>query len=155
MRFTIINDDKFVAIDKIGYSNLQWSDTPINIHALQWFEDNGWIEYSNNELPNLIICELPEWAINAKKAWQIKNDEPAPLLPTIEQNTEKAKVLLQQTEWILDSNVINPLPDAYRLENIQEFLTFRKEIENIIVSINAGPIEFPIMPESIWVTPKI
>jgi hypothetical protein len=154
MRLTIICEDGYVSIDKAGYSGLIWLGTPEDIHALQWFEDNGWIEYENSTRPNLTITALPAWAVNAIEAWQIRHDEPQPILPTVEQNTETANVLLQQTNWIFDPQVVNPPPDAYTLGNRQDFLTFRSEVEFILTGIHAGPIQFPTMPEPVWNPPQ-
>lgn len=36
MKLTIIPSDGFVAENGKGYSNLTWSGTPTNVHALQW-----------------------------------------------------------------------------------------------------------------------
>tara|TARA_R110000782_G_scaffold7059_6_gene23893 strand:+ start:16473 stop:16940 length:468 start_codon:yes stop_codon:yes gene_type:complete len=154
MRLTIIRDDKYVSVDKVGYSGLQWTDTPVNVHALQWFENTGWIEYSNDELPNLIINELPQWSINAKEAWQIHKDKPAPLSPTIEENAAKVDALLQETSWTCEDNQGVQSADSYTLQNKQEFLDFRAELETLLSSIHAGPIDFPITPESVWLPPN-
>lgn len=59
MRLTIIPSDKFISIDNEGLLNvsqdLSW--IPENIHAVQWYDTWGEVEYTNND-PNLIINEL-------------------------------------------------------------------------------------------------
>jgi hypothetical protein len=68
MRLTIIPSDKSVYKDGLCYSNLIWQGTPNNIHALQWFDNNGWIELTDSI--NQSITELPEWAVNALNSWE-------------------------------------------------------------------------------------
>jgi len=59
MRLTIIPGDKYIAIDNNGLINIQqdlnW--IPSNIHALQWYDTWGEIEY-NDERPNERIENL-------------------------------------------------------------------------------------------------
>ena len=43
---TIIKDDKFVAVDSIGFV-LDAVDLPTNVHAIQWDGSSGWIEYND------------------------------------------------------------------------------------------------------------
>lgn len=67
MKLTIIVEDGGVIVDGIGALNLDFSayNIPANIHALQWNNDKGWIEYvdvDGEKEPNLAITELPEWA---------------------------------------------------------------------------------------------
>lgn len=76
MKLTIIVDDKAVYKDGFSYSNLDLSaaNIPLNIHALQWKEDNGWIEY-NDGLPNEYITSLPSWTNECLTAWQLSKEE--------------------------------------------------------------------------------
>lgn len=67
MKLTIVPEDKTVIVDGIPLLNLDLSscNIPANIHALQWNNDKGWIEYvdvDGEKEPNLAITELPEWA---------------------------------------------------------------------------------------------
>ena len=71
MKLAIIVDDNAVYIDGImrGYEpslDLKQCNIPSNIHALQWNDSNGWIEYvqnSDGSKPlNLAITILPNWA---------------------------------------------------------------------------------------------
>lgn len=80
MRLTIIPSDSAVYKDGLCYSNLAWEGTPSSVHALQWFNDNGWIEftddnpYDNHKPENETITELPQWALNAVAAWDEQNN---------------------------------------------------------------------------------
>jgi hypothetical protein len=76
MKLTIIPLDKTVYIDNWSFSNLDLSFIPENVHALQWKNDLGWIEYvdiieGNNFVkpPNETIQELPSWANAAVARW--------------------------------------------------------------------------------------
>lgn len=59
MKITIIPTDKFISIDKISYLNIQedLSWIPSNIHAVQWHDTWGEIEYTDGT-PNEKIEEL-------------------------------------------------------------------------------------------------
>ena len=69
MKLTIIREDGAVYQDGIARSNLNLSFVPSNVHALQWNNDKGWIEYSEdsdgNKQNNDKIDVLPEWANTA------------------------------------------------------------------------------------------
>jgi len=76
MRLSIIVDDKTVYLDKIPMSNLDLSFIPIEVHALQWNDNHGFIEYAsvitdgvNNKPNNTEIAKLPEWAEIAIQKW--------------------------------------------------------------------------------------
>lgn len=59
MRLTIIPKDKYIAIDNDGLLNIQQdlSWIPSNIHAIQWYNTWGEIEY-NDETPNERIEDI-------------------------------------------------------------------------------------------------
>jgi hypothetical protein len=78
MRLTIIPIDNFVAVD--GDSSHQPLDLstcgiPVDVHALQWFETRGWIEFNDPidpfapKPPNQEITELPQWVNNCMAVW--------------------------------------------------------------------------------------
>jgi len=62
-RLTIIPSDGAVYIDVDVYLNLDLSFIDPTVHALQWRDGAGWIEYENSN--NVQITELPDWAIEA------------------------------------------------------------------------------------------
>lgn len=78
MKLTIIPDDNYVAVDNDN-SHRPLDLTPCNIpsevHALQWFETKGWIEFDDPadpflpKPPNEIIETLPVWADNCVLVW--------------------------------------------------------------------------------------
>lgn len=63
MRLTIIVDDKLMIIDGNNF-NIDTTLIDPNIHAVQWYEDWGEIEYrktKNGKPQNLIIDELSQF----------------------------------------------------------------------------------------------
>lgn len=87
MRLTIIPDDFFVAVD--GDTQRQPLDLsncgiPEEVHALQWFDTRGWIEFDDPKdpflpkPPNQEISSLPIWADNCVVAWEEWTPPPIP-----------------------------------------------------------------------------
>ena len=80
MRLTITPSDFTVYIGGVPYFPLDMSSVPSNVHALQWFDTSGWIEYTN--APNENITELPSWAITCVEEWEVadyRRKHPAPI----------------------------------------------------------------------------
>lgn len=87
MKLTIIVPDMAVYEDGLCYSNLVWVGTPVNVHALQWQDVKGWIEYNDGK-PNEDITILPDWANNAMDAWTVANTPvPIPIPPATDYTT--------------------------------------------------------------------
>ena len=74
MKLTIIKDDGAVYKDNVSFANLSLSTIPNDVHALQWNDDVGHIEFVNNVKANEVITELPSWANDALIAWQTAYD---------------------------------------------------------------------------------
>lgn len=72
-RITIINEDKAMYIDGEAYSNLDVSSMPSELHALQWFDTFGHIEFfthpDGTTQANEAITELPSWVNPIKIEW--------------------------------------------------------------------------------------
>lgn len=72
MRLSIISSDAAVYVDGISYAGLDLS-CPTNVHALQWANGSGWIEFKNEsefrKPQNENIDVLPDWALAAKAKW--------------------------------------------------------------------------------------
>jgi hypothetical protein len=73
MKITIIPSDGAVYKDNASYTRLNLTDIPSNIHALQWKDTAGWIEFTDNpdgtKPQNELITSLPSWAITACTKW--------------------------------------------------------------------------------------
>jgi hypothetical protein len=75
MKLTIIPIDNAVYVDNYSYSglNLSSANIPSNVHALQWKNTTGWIEFIDNDdgtkPQNQSITELPDWANACVVKW--------------------------------------------------------------------------------------
>ena len=151
MKLTIIPSDGAVYEDGLAYSNLVWEGTPPNVHALQWQDVAGWIEYIDQ--PNENITVLPEWADNAMAAWTVANTPvppPPPVPPTAEQNKNTASQLLANTDWTTIPDIANPVVNDPYLANQDEFITYRNEIRKIAVYPTAGDLVWATPPTEVW-----
>lgn len=85
-RLTIIPVDGAVYMDQGVYVDLDLADCsiPTNIHALQWLNGSGWIEFTNTD-PNEEINTLPQWALNCVGKWQIKYEESLSVVEPIDE----------------------------------------------------------------------
>lgn len=89
MSLTIIPDDNFVSIDGDGSHqplDLSICGVPSEVHALQWFDTKGWIEFDDPidpfapKPPNQEINVLPDWANACVQVW---SDWVPPLPPEV------------------------------------------------------------------------
>lgn len=78
-RITIIPSDNFIAVDGVAHPEaLDFSacGIPAEVHALQWYDARGWIEFTESNDPftpkqaNQDITELPVWAQAVYLVWQ-------------------------------------------------------------------------------------
>jgi len=73
MKLTIIPVDGAVYKDGYSYSGLNLAAAPSNVHALQWKDTKGWIEFTDNDdgtkPQNEVITELPSWANACVTKW--------------------------------------------------------------------------------------
>lgn len=72
-RLTIIPSDGAVYFDDLVTINLDLSSCgiPSNVQALQWLNGIGHIEDYSNEVENIAITELPDWALNCIQVYAI------------------------------------------------------------------------------------
>ena len=152
MRLTILPVDGSVNKDGIAYIGMDLSDCniPSNIHALQWLDDAGWIEFKDPS-PNQDIDELPEWANNCLLVWEEAHDKvinPPP--PTALQNKNLAMSKLSKTDWSVMPDVGDPTKSNPYLENVQDFVVYRNAVRQIAVNPVDGNIDWPEVPTEIW-----
>jgi hypothetical protein len=73
MKLTIIRADGAVYKNGVSYSGLDLTAVPANVHALQWYETEGEVEFINNpdktKPQNELISELPVWANACVAKW--------------------------------------------------------------------------------------
>lgn len=71
-RVTIIVEDGAVYLDQYAYAGLDFSscDIPNGVHALQWLNGSGQIEFKSNWVLNEEITALPTWALACIEKWE-------------------------------------------------------------------------------------
>jgi hypothetical protein len=97
MKLTIIKNDGAVYKDSVSYSNLSLTTIPSDVHALQWNESTGHIEFVNNVKVNEAITELPSWANDALTAWQTAYDAEQAEIARLQAEAEARRLASQQT----------------------------------------------------------
>ncbi len=149
MRLSIIPVDGSVIVDGKGYARLSWEGTPSNVHALQWFDNKGWIEYNDGQL-NEDIALLPDWVFNAQMAWAEANEPPPPPgPPTAEQNANMASALLFATDWV-ENPTVRDTSLTPHLVNPNEFDAYRLQLRAIAVYPAEGELNWPVKPSPVW-----
>jgi hypothetical protein len=150
MKLTIIPSDSCVYVNNHSYSELDISFCPSDVHALQWNETFGWVEFkklNDGTTPkNQEINQLPEWANLCVTAWEsadYNSKNPTPLTPEqiILSNKKKASSFLIESDFSV-------LPDV-NLQNKQEWLDYRSALRLIIIDNLQNP-EWPTKPEAVW-----
>jgi hypothetical protein len=153
MKLTIIPVDRAVGEDGKFYSNLDLNscNIPANVHALQWQDTAGWIEF-NEPIPNEEITELPAWANCCMTKWTEANTPVPPQPPTAEQNKQTAVNKLQATDWATIPDVADPAKSNPYLSNAQDFVTYRNTVRQYAIYPVAGDINWPSVPQEVWTT---
>jgi hypothetical protein len=103
MRLTIIAEDGAVYVDSVSYSNLDLSFIPSDVHALQWYNTYGELEFKrsfvNGQIvhpANEMLTELPEWANTAKNVWDAAKLAETEVKLAAEQAGEAARLAAEQ-----------------------------------------------------------
>jgi hypothetical protein len=125
--------------------NLSGCGIPADVQALQWSDNAGWIEFTDNR-ENQPITELPTWATACVGVWDatdyaIKNPPPPTTEQLIAANEAKAKKLLSDSDW-------TQLPDV-NLTNQSDWNTYRQALRVIATSPTATPV-WPVEPQVVW-----
>jgi hypothetical protein len=95
MKLTIIKNDGAVYKDSVSYADLSLPTIPSDVHALQWNESTGHIEFVDNVKANETITELPSWANDSLTAWQNAYDSEQAEVARLQAEAE-AKILAKQ-----------------------------------------------------------
>lgn len=103
MRLTIIPADGAVYVDGISYLNLNLSFIPSDVHALQWYDTYGELEFKRSFVggqvihpANEMLTELPTWANIAKTVWDEAKVAEKEAQLAAEQAAEAARLLAEQ-----------------------------------------------------------
>ena len=140
MKITIINQDKTVYKNNKAFNKLNLLTVPNDIHALQWNETQGHIEFNDNK-PNEIITELPSWANDCLSEWEVANTIELNLLeelnkpiidsPIIYTDQEKlASIRLQRDKRLLNSDWTQLL-DAPSSINKEAWAAYRQLLRDL------------------------
>lgn len=100
MKLTIIKEDGTVYKDDKVYRNIDLNQIPSDVHALQWNNGNGHIEFVNNIKTNENITELPSWANDAVTAWQVAYDAEQAEFARLQAEAEAKRLAKQQAQTI-------------------------------------------------------
>lgn len=147
MRITIIPIDGTVYENDVAYNGLDLSSAniPSDVHALQWLDDYGWIEFRDTR-PNESISELPDWVAPCLAAWE-QADYAAkhPPAPTPEQLLEAVK---NQALGLLFESDFSQLPDI-NLTNYEDWVSYRQKVRAIHINPTLDPV-WPVKPPTLW-----
>lgn len=135
MRITIVPIDRTIIVDGEGLTEIEqdWSWISPDIHAIQWYDDHGEIEYIDNR-PNERITELGNFftavqKLNSEKyrREQVRISEEAAKEAIRDYWSELRDIrnfMLKNTDW-------TQLPDAQiTTEQKNEVLTFRQNLRD-------------------------
>jgi hypothetical protein len=152
MKLTIIPADGSVGENGVFYLELNLSSCsiPADVHALQWQDTAGWIEF-NTPIENQPITELPAWANCCMTKWTEANNPPV-VPPTAEQNKNTAVNNLKNTDWTTIPDVSDPTKSNPYLSNAQDFVTYRNAVRQYAINPVAGDINWPVLPQEVWTT---
>ena len=105
MKLTIIPDGKIIGIGGTFYENVQQdlSWIPSNVHAVQWSDSSGEIEY-NDGTPNQIISELGIYS-QAQTDYNNETQRVAAARDYWEELRTKRNQLLAETDYLALSDV--------------------------------------------------
>jgi hypothetical protein len=114
------------------------------------------VEVNETEFPCVPAYYWVDCPDDAQRGMYYKDGEfftytpPSPILiPTAQENKEKAIRKLTKTDWVEFSSVTDP-SSTPRLLNKDEFVTFRNSVRAIAVNPVDGLIEFPAYPIEQW-----
>jgi hypothetical protein len=147
MRLTIIRSDGAVYVDSVAYLLLDMSSVPVNVHALQWFDVSGWIEFVDST-PNQNITELPSWANVCIAEWEAADyAQKHPPAPTPDELLASCKAEAKQR---LEDTDYSELPDVKAiLLNSSEFTEYRTQVRSIYLNPITDPV-WPPVPKAQW-----
>jgi len=154
MKLTIIPSTGSVGENEIFYNNLDLSscNIPADVHALQWQDTAGWIEYKSPLVENQPITELPDWTNCCMAKWDAANQPPPPPPPpTADENKQTASNKLYKTDWTTIPDVADQTKSNPYLSNVEDFVNYRNTVRQYAVYPVAGNINWPTEPQAVWV----
>jgi hypothetical protein len=153
MKLTIIPFDKAVYKNGKAYDALVLSSIPEEVHALQWQDTQGWIEYKDGR-PNETISELPLWADDAHDEWNTKQAEADALIA--ESENPSSQSYAQKLAWIIDernkrlaSCDWTQLADVAALHDdvwVNNWKVYRQALRDLPDSVDVNSPTYPLPP---------
>lgn len=122
MHTVIVVEDQVVIVDGADhFVDLSSISIPANVHAVQWFGEEGWIEYTDGT-PNLEITELPSWALDCVAAHAVAEAElqkqidldNTPMPADEEARMQRDMLLIETDWWAMSDRTMTPEQTAYR-----------------------------------------
>lgn len=166
MQLTIIPIDGRIKKDGEVYDgiNLNACNIPENIHALQWKDNEGWIEYTSALIENKHITELPDWAIacislHEKQAEIQKNLELEKYLTANQADNrmiilsegEKYNIFIEDRNLRLQASDWTQLPDVQAIHDQawkDAWATYRQQLRDLPASVtDLHNIFYPVQPK--------
>lgn len=149
MRLTIIPIDAAVYKDEVVYTRLDMSSVPSDVHALQWFGADGWIEFTDGRA-NEAINALPAWADVCVQEWDAADyAHKNPPAPTPEELLQQCKTealrRLNETDYAELADVKTVLLNA------EEFTAYRTQVRGLYLNPVVDPV-WPAVPKAQWAT---
>lgn len=159
MKITIISKDKAVYKNNKVFDNLSLLTVPANVHALQWNETQGHIEFNDNT-PNEAITELPLWVNDCITEWETSNTNelnkleelnkpvvPDPIIYTDQEKLEYIRV--QRDKRLLDCDWTQ-LSDTPASVNKEAWATYRQLLRDLPnqLNLNLDIPNWPIPPSN-------
>ena len=86
--------------DGVSYADLSLPTIPSDVHALQWNNSVGHIEFVDNVKINEAITELPSWANDALTAWQTAYNAEQAEIARLQAEAEARRLAKQQGQTV-------------------------------------------------------
>lgn len=156
-RITIIPSDTFCSIDGVGYDGVDMASVASNVHAVQWYDTTGWIEFSlspdGSKPANETITSLTQFQ-PVLSSWEEVDYEhknpPPPPPPTPEQNKASAIAMLTASDWTQIPSVSNPAESNPYLTNADAFVPYRNQLRDFVFNPVGGEGVLPVPPKEVW-----
>ena len=134
MRITIIKADSLVMVDGFAISGIDLSSLPANFHALQWYGENGEVEYVDPETfhrSNVQISSIAPYQpyVDAWSAAKYLIDNPPPLPPQVPASItpRQVRLMLLQQNLLADVESMIAQQDEAAKITWQYALEFRRD----------------------------
>ena len=156
-RIIIVPVDTFCMVDSMGFRGVDMSSVDPSVHAVQWFDTMGWIEFlpdeTGNKPENQMIADITPFK-PVLDSWQLikqQHETPVdPVPPSASTNKQIAETLLRNTDWTQIPSVSDPAMSNPYLTNADEFAAFRVIVRQHAINPTEGFIDWPATPDSVW-----